>query len=678
MGITNAAAADLINRLSELSRTSDRTSNAIDVNRTATERIANSQNSAADSAINFGKSLYSTTKSLASVPQQIANSTAAVTSISPIITGITQMGASLAQVGGPLAALMGTAAGGPLAGLVAGVLGSVASDITAEAITAVGSTVNFFLQQVQVVIDSFTQLSSVGATFGGSLESLKDLSKDTGLSLETLSKIAVNNAENLALLGGGTQGALKLVTRTSRDLGNTLLALYGGFENLNKETAEYMALRRLQGVSEMATGQALTNQTAEYLYMIKELSALTGKNASQLKNEMAERAKNAAAQYAIDSMSEEERLKFQYQLSLLPEYMKGAYMEEVVNRKIGSDLLSRETLTLEATLPGIRNKIVRAVDTMTQPMETMKENFGKELTGLAADTKRYRETNKDLMNVYAKGYAQNPVLKVINDALTSAGTELGRLSTISKDIKTFSEQTTALKDNAGTFVDEVGKINKEQEKIRMALNRFATEGERFALALDVTSFVLEVTEELIEGVNRILPNFQKNRSETNMQTEPVENTRAGAQLRILEEQRERFLRRELNLDLSREDIQNLRSDQLRLNETQRRKLEFLENKIKEQQERINQINNPSQNNNNSNQRPVSQEDVTTLDTTDLAMASRRIFIETDADTKLNINLSEFMDILTMMFNDQKRTNNYLADAMKDNAYNFKRLLDRIT
>lgn len=685
MGITTAAADDLIRRLGELNRSADRSASAFDVSRNAADRIASSHRMAADTVEGFGKSIYATTKSLASVPQQIAASNSALTSISPIITGIGQMATTLSGAIGPLAGIIGTSIGGPIVGLFAGVAGKIVGAVTEEFVSASTSIMNFFLQQAQVVIDSFTQLSSVGATFGGSLESLKQISAETGLSFETLSKIAVNNAENLALLGGGTQGALKLVTRTSRDLGNTLLALYGGFENLNKETAEFMAMRRLQGVSEMATGQALTNQTSEYLYMVKELSALTGKNVSQLKSEMAERAKSAAAQIAIDSMSEEERRAYQYQLQLLPEFLKEAYTEEVVNRKTGLDILSVGTAKLYNAMPGIANKLRSSVDMLGQPFETMKENYGTQLAGIVQDTKYSREQFKDMMVAYSKGYIQNPTVKIINDALMSLGTNLGRLSTIKEDIKSFADQTKALKDNAGTFVDEVGKINKEQEKIRMALNKFATEGERFALALGVTSFMLTLTETLIEGASDVIPLFARKGTIVEQDANKIKkveqqialdpSSEAAIKESIKAQQRIDLIKGLIDRLKNQSELATTDADRQRNQRQILLQQEQIE-RFQRQVEKLNQIEQERQERLKKSE-PISQSEVSQLPSTTVASASGRVAIETDANTKLKIDLTEFMEVFETMMTKQTISNNNLSMAIDNNSYQIKRLLSSI-
>jgi hypothetical protein len=683
MGMTTAAAEDLFKRLRDLNRSADGTVSAFDATRDATSRLSYGQRDALSAVRSFGTSVSQTARSLASMPEQIAASNSALNSITPVISTITGFAGQLSEL---TVTGIGAAAGsffGKVGILIGTVVGKKLGELTNEIIQAVGGVINFFLRQAQNVIDSFTQLSSVGATFGGSLTRLKDLSRETGLSFETLSKIAVSNAENLALLGGGTQGALKLVTTTSNNLGNTLLALYGGFENLNAETAEYMAMRRRQGIIEMATGTQLTQQTGEYLYMMKELSALTGKNAKQLRSEIEQRTRNAAAQLVLSEMTEEERNNFNYQLSQLPEGLRNVYTDMVVAARTGNTAVSEETLRMSATMPGITNKLENMVSTLGMAPVDMKERFGREAAGLVEETRNYRQQFRDQLYLFTAGRISSDVIRNIDTALTSLGENLGRLKTLPEDIKTFAEQTTRLKNNAESFVDTVGQITREQEKIRIALNNLATDGERFNLTLALTNFTLQMTEAMIEEVNRILPNFARTPEMPTAQRDSVREdvirdlARTNPSQIDIEINRNRNaiaqigrqisdLINEMSTDGLTSEVRATYREQISRNNSRIAELEAQIRRFEEMRNRTGTV--PGGPNASSVQTSSTEKSNTNATPLPVITAS---------DTKLSINFTELVDVIKPIFDNQITTNRELALAMDNQTSQFRRLLDRI-
>jgi hypothetical protein len=685
MGITTTAAEELFRRLRDLTNSTNSTTSAFEVARDTTARLSQGQNAAYQAVSSFGSSVGQATKSLAGMPEQIAASNSALNSISPVISSITQFAGQLTAITSTGAGTLIGSAFGPIGSLIGGMIGKKVGEFGQEMIGTVGGIMQFFLRQSQNVIDSFTQLSSVGATFGGSLDRLKQMSVETGLSFETLSKIAVSNAENLALLGGGTQGALKLVTRTSNDLGNTLLALYGGFENLNSETAEYMVMRRRQGISEMATGNQLTKETGEYLYMMKELNALTGKNSKQIRAEIEQRTRNAAAQLVISEMTEDERKNFNYQLSLLPEGVKSAYIDMVVASRTGNAAISNETLRLGATMPGITGKLENFVNMLSLAPAEMKDKFGREASGLVEETKNYRTQFKDLLYLTTAGRITGDVVKNIDTVLTSLGENLGRIKTLPEDIETFAKQTNRLKNEAGTFTDQVGLITKEQEKIRIALNKLATEGDRFSMTLGVTQKILNIAELLVDGISDLLPTFvaakRPTLAEIDKQTvENVEETlKTNPNSNIAKILAARTQRQ---IEIANSFIRKLESDR-DSNVTSADRKEYLNKEIEIQKQQIKRFEelkrkyddidkkNNSQNGNQSVS--TSSVDLTNV----VAETKESVDIITATNTKLGTDITDLINVFKTMTQNQTDTNNNIITAMNNQSDQIRRLSDRL-
>ena len=677
MNLTTAQAEDLLRSLRNASGGADRAANAFDVSSMAASRLTASQQQLLQSGSALGSAFVQTTKSLAQVPEQIAAAANPTQAVSSIISMVTGFAATTAQVsGGLIGSAIGTAFG-PLGALIGGLGGRIAGQLAGVGIELKGAIINFFLRGAQVVIDSFTQLSSVGITFAGSLESMREMSKQTGLSFETLSKIAVDNAQNLAILGGGTEGALKLVTNTSNSLGNTLLALYGGFTNLNAEVADYLAARRRQGVSEMATDTQLIQQTGEYLYMMKELSALTGKSAKMVRSEIEQRTKNAATQIALDEMTESERKNFEYQLGLLPEGLRSVYTDLVVAQKTGNTAILTEGLKMGATMPGIYNKLENMVSTLGMAPDEMKERFGREASALVDETRNYRKEFRDQLYLFSTGRISSDVVKNIDTVLSSLGENLGRLKTLPQDIKTFGEQIGVLKTNSQNFVDQIGLINKEQEKIRIALNNMVTDAGRFNFALGITTTVLEITNEIINGISDLLPSFINKEGAEKMKERLRTEVQKDPQSRSLQNQIDAYQRTisAFNKDISAIDaeIQNRNTQDAVRNELILQK-QYTENQIKKLEEYVKKLQ-ETQDEIRKSKRQNSSTGNATQATSNVSSTDPK-FLGTETKPII-VTMTDFTEKLLPLIDKQNTTIIALERTLDRQTDQIKRVMDRV-
>jgi hypothetical protein len=694
LGITTSAAGDLLARLRELNNSSNNTITAFDVTRTATQGMAAEQRNAMSSLGNLNKTTQQVTSSFANLPNQISGANGQIfTSITPALNAIGQLGSIIPTITSSLGAAMSSFVGGPLAKMVGGAMGKFLGELGEGGLTKLISITNVVLSGAEDIIKSYFALSENGMTFAGSLVRLNNLVRDTGFSLQFLTKVATKNAPNLAMLGGTAEGGLKTVINVTKKMSDELVTVYGGFENLSDEITQYLTLRRLQGFTEQVQSQNLVKDTTQYLYNLKLMSTLTGKTSKQLSQELAQRTKTAAMQQMLLDMTPEQRTNFQNQLLMIQdEATKAAYQDYVMAQHFGM-AASAVTTKLMAITPGLEENFGIMKNAMSMQAEASNEITAKTYKNLAENAKLLRKETGFLLYGAESGRIQASVITDLNTFLTSIGQAGAYAEKLPESLKLASEAMSTLKsgvDEVKVLTGTVGGILRTQQELQTEINEFflgpmfkdgkRIEGGRIQLVGAINEVLTSVIKDVIKTLNKTITEGLSFLSPTELQQETAGGGAAMVDPINAAIDRHVIANQEFNRQIENLTVE-LRKEQGRAGGERPAEITRIQRDIEDYKNQI-EINNRTiedlKNRQNNTVESVSQLDVLKLDSTDLAMASRGIFIKTDADTKLNINLSEFMEILTMMFDDQKRTNNHLADAMKDNAYNFKRLLDRIT
>jgi hypothetical protein len=259
----------------------------------AGEKFKNKLNSTVDKIANFASSavgasnsIYNTSKAFTAVTPTLdllANTFKAVTSA---------LGEALSGVGFEVAGF--------------GINTGKASEALAHMINAVVDVTvqvaKMQLENSQRYLDSYTQMSKAGATFGGHLSGLANTAKDAGLNLQSYSNFIKNNAESLGAMGGTLDQAAGKITKMGSAAvkgDNALLMMYGGFEQVDDALAGYSRILSQQGtdISNMSMS------SGAYLKNLKELSELTGQSAEALQKQQEEANRDIAWRQHINELN---------------------------------------------------------------------------------------------------------------------------------------------------------------------------------------------------------------------------------------------------------------------------------------------------------------------------------------------------------------------------------------
>ena len=169
-----------------------------------------------------------------------------------------------------------------------------------EAIPVFGSVLGQATGYFQSSVESFRQLSEVGAGFGNDMMAIRRGSAEAGLSLEQFSSMIAANADRVGLLGSTSgEGARRMgrMTKQLRSQEAGLLSLGFTQESVNEGFGDYIEMMARSGQLRGRSDASLTAGAQNYLMEIDKLAKVTGKSRKEIQDEMNSRM--AAANYNL-------------------------------------------------------------------------------------------------------------------------------------------------------------------------------------------------------------------------------------------------------------------------------------------------------------------------------------------------------------------------------------------
>jgi hypothetical protein len=418
LGITSAQADDVARALGRLNTATTKNVFATDAERKATEQLTDNLNSLRRSGTQVGTAFNATVSGMTNLSSSITGSGAAFTAIIPILN-------TMQTVIGSMTASFGAFSGG-LLGMIP-ILGSGLKAVTEKVAAGIGKSVDIIfsaataqVSATQQLANSFLTLSNSGMIFGGSLTKAQEQAAAAGMSLETFASFATKNASALAMLSGNAQTSAINVARISKDLGPGLVSLYGGFENLGSAVADYMAMQTMVGKDAVKDQKLLTEGAKAYLLNQKELSNLTGKDVTRLKQEQEARLKVAAYQAKLGEMSGDQAQQTQNSISrIIATYGQDfgqVAMELVANN---GEILSIAGQKIQAMAPALVDNVRKTLDAAQGDQASYQKTQAALMVEGAAIIKQYQSEFRTELQLFASGYDVSGIFKMKNDMVAA-------------------------------------------------------------------------------------------------------------------------------------------------------------------------------------------------------------------------------------------------------------------
>ena len=420
LGITSAQADDVARALGRLNTATTRNVFATDAERKATEQLTANLKSLKQSGTQVGTAFNATVSGMTNLSSSITGSGAAFTAVIPILNTMqTVIGSMIASFSALTSGILGSVP----------IIGSALKGVNEKIALGIGKSVEIIfgaataqVSATQNLANSFLTLSNSGMIFGGSLTKAQAQAAAAGMSLETFASFATKNASALALLSGNAQTSAINVARISKDLGPGLVSLYGGFENLGSAVADYMAMQTMVGKDAVKDQKSLTEGAKAYLLNQKELSNLTGKDVTRLKQEQEARLKVAAYQAKLGEMTTDQAQQTQNAISqITAKYGEQAGQLAMESVARDGDIISTTGQKYLAFLPAMGDNIKGILDAAMTDQASYQKRQAELFVQGADIVKNYQSQFKTELGLFASGYDVGGIFKMLND-MVAAGT----------------------------------------------------------------------------------------------------------------------------------------------------------------------------------------------------------------------------------------------------------------
>lgn len=320
----------------------------------------------------------------------------------------------------------------------------------------------------------YQQISSAGASFGGSLTDLRQSALNTYMTLDQFSSLIKNNSDAFSMMGGTVNDGAKAFVQLSKsmisgDVGSRLMALGYTTEQLNNGMASYIAATGGRNKKQMEDTDGLTKGAKAYFEQLDALATITGVQREEQEKAMKEAATNAAYQNHLSTLSVEERAKTEAaRAEALARGGKGA-ADALMSAAMGLPPMTKAAQQYTALAPTANAATMKLVDGIKDSTKSVKDiqTQGASITaGLAKDGRDNAEVYK------AMGMANMEGSETANKALAAA------TKAKNQDIKTEADARAQLaqvqeeqrKRQADSQASAMAKAEKAMKEIGQVIN----------------------------------------------------------------------------------------------------------------------------------------------------------------------------------------------------------------
>ena len=179
----------------------------------------------------------------------------------------------------------------------------------------IGDSFGYLGNRLDVNIETFRQLSQIGATFGQSIVELRQAAATAALPLDDFAALVGNNSESLAaLFGSTTQGAkgIALLGEQVRDVGIDRLAPLGfTVDEVNETLLLNLERQRRTNMFSRMTDQQRINSAIRFAEELDRLARLTGAQRDELRAQIEQQQSNAKFQAFLQDATDGTRARLE-------------------------------------------------------------------------------------------------------------------------------------------------------------------------------------------------------------------------------------------------------------------------------------------------------------------------------------------------------------------------------
>jgi len=177
-------------------------------------------------------------------------------------------------------------------------------------------------------INTYRSISTVGASFGNSLQDMRLSAARARISLEGFQSLVSNNAETLAIFGSNVSSGAREFSQFAGDfresaVGERFLGMGYTIESLNDRLAGYLELEARRGRLENMSRDQLIAGSENYLETIEELSKITGMQRDEAEQNILAQQQDARLRRMEANLSGEELQNFRGSVAMFDKLTPG-------------------------------------------------------------------------------------------------------------------------------------------------------------------------------------------------------------------------------------------------------------------------------------------------------------------------------------------------------------------
>ena len=242
------------------------------------------------------------------------------------------------------------------AGVVNGALSSLPG-VFGKIGAVVGAAFMAVTAAAERLVGAYQTAAQVGATFGGSLNSMTAAASGAGMTLEKFAGLIQKNGEALTYLGGTTEAGAKRFAQLSKELrtgqaGAELLRLGYSTEQVNSGMAAYIGLMGKSGALQNMTASQIAKSSASYLKDLDALAKITGQTREEKQKEQEALMKDAQFRAAVAGMDAESQKQMMNYVTSFPKEQQAAIKDMIATGTVTSE----EAVKFAAMMPQAANQ----------------------------------------------------------------------------------------------------------------------------------------------------------------------------------------------------------------------------------------------------------------------------------------------------------------------------------
>ena len=361
-------------------------------------------------------------------------------------------------------------------GIVTGLLSKTISETAQVAIP-------YLVKEVERTLATFQTMSTSGALFADGMSGMRRAAADSGLSLETFSKIVSSNSTTFAATGMSVAGAAARFAKINTIIGSgpgslqqQMLNLGYSLEEIGGLTAEVMSDLNRGGSLRYASDSQIAQLTTQYSKDLRLLSSITGEDARKKLEEGRKLTTQLAVRSKLMELEKQQpgiTAEFSKIMGQLPAEVQQSIMEQMTTGTVfnaaGAQMMAQSS--------AMRDLVLGMSSAMTSGMAST-EGFAQ-ILGKAGDSLRAETGSGKFMSLGIAGLAGGA--QQLNQALSGSVGFLDKFSAdgVAKGIEALNGQANTTDDltkKVTAVVSEIEKMRVKMETIVMesgALDKFA-------------------------------------------------------------------------------------------------------------------------------------------------------------------------------------------------------------